>query len=591
MPDNLSLHKSASPPQSNDREYSQLAGKFNLPLPLATILYNRGFKAEEKIENFLYPDFAHLPKPEQMLGMADAVACIVRACEQSKHIIIHGDYDVDGVTATALLVKFFQGIGLEATYYIPNRLTDHYGFTTNSVDNIQAQIGDEPTLLITVDCGITAHDTVEYAREKGLEVIITDHHEPADILPDAAAVINPKQSQCCFPFKELSGVGVAFFFVAAVRRALIEKNFWKNSAAIPNLKQYLDLVALGTIADVMPLEGTNRILVRAGLEVLNQKRRVGIFTLAEQCGMYQADLIQAEDVSFKLAPRINAAGRMGKTEHAIKLLLTDEMAVAKRSASKLEKLNSTRKKLERGVLEEIFSECETLKKEGAFALTIFHKSCHPGILGIVASRIVDKFDCPAIVVTMEHPGDSDNCILKGSGRSIEGINIYQKLGLCSKYLEQFGGHPMAIGVTLHQEAFPAFRAAFDDCCTEKDSSLSARQIYVDYELTSEDLTSDTLLAKLQLFQPFGEANPEPLFALKQVYLKNVKDVSGHLKFSLPTASNNAVNGIGFYLAEKITTVKEGPVDIIFKLKRSSYRGVQRKEIQLVDVCKPNQTKI
>ena len=589
MPDNTSLPKSCS--TTHEKEYLHLAGKFNLPLPLATILYNRGFKAEEKIENFLYPDFSHLPKPDQMFGMADAVACIVEACEQPKKITIHGDYDVDGVTATALLVKFFQGIGLETNYYIPNRLTDHYGFTTNSVDNIQAQAGEEPTLVVTVDCGITAHDTVEYAREKGMEVIITDHHEPGNILPDAAAVINPKQKQCNFPFKELSGVGVAFFFVAGIRRALIEKGFWKNTAAIPNLKQYLDLVALGTIADVMPLEGTNRILVRAGLEVLNRKRRLGVFTLAEQCGMYQADIIQAEDVSFKLAPRINAAGRMGQTEYAIKLLLTDKMTVAKNSANKLEKLNSTRKELERGVLEEIFSECETLKKEGAFALTIFHKSCHPGILGIIASRIVDKFDCPAIVVTIEHPDDSDNCILKGSGRSIEGINIYEKLGLCSKHLEQFGGHPMAIGVTLHQEAFSAFRAAFDHCCAEKNALISAHQAHVDYQLNPDDLTSDTLLAKLQLFQPFGEANPEPLFTLKQVRLKNVKDVSGHLKFSLATATNNSVNGIGFYLAEKIPIAKEGPVDIIFKLKRSSYRGVQRKEIQLVDLCKPNQSTI
>ncbi len=590
MPDNTSLHKSPGT-HNNDEEYRHLAGKFNLPIPLATILYNRGFRADEKIKNFLYPDFSNLPKPDQMFGMADAVACIENACEKSKQIIIHGDYDVDGVTATALLVKFFQSIGLETTYYIPNRLTDHYGFTTNSVDNIQAQIGEGPALLVTVDCGITAHDTVEYARDKGLEVIITDHHEPADILPDAAAVINPKQKQCCFPFKELSGVGVAFFFVAAIRRALTEKGFWKKPAAIPNLKQYLDLVALGTIADVMPLKGTNRILVRAGLEVLNRKRRLGIFTLAEQCGMYQADIIQAEDVSFKLAPRINAAGRMGETEYAIKLLLTDEMEVAKKSANKLEKLNSTRKELERGVLEEIFSECETLKEDGAFALTIFHKSCHPGILGIIASRIVDKFDCPAIVVTMEHPDNSESSILKGSGRSIDGINIYQKLGLCRQHLEQFGGHPMAIGVTLQQDAFPAFRAAFDHCCTEKDTLISARQVQVDYQLNTDDLLSDTLLAKLQLFQPFGEANPEPLFTLKQVRLKNVKDVSGHLKFSLATAANNSINGIGFYLAEKIPTAKEGPVDITFKLKRSSYRGVQRKEIQLVDLCRANHTEI
>lgn len=558
--------------------------EFDLPRPLAALLRKRGFTSTRQIRTFLYPDFSLLPQPLLMRGLEGGAAVIARACAAKKPIIIHGDYDVDGVTATALLVKFFHLLGLETFYHIPNRLTDQYGFTVHSVERIMERSGFRNCPLITVDCGITSLEATTFAREQGFEVIITDHHQPSPMLPQAEAVINPKQPHCDFPFKELSGVGVAFFFAAAVRRVLQEQGYWKTSKEVPNLKQFLDFVALGTIADVMPLTETNRILVKGGLEVLNQQRRLGIYCLAERCGMLHNDLIQAEDVSFKLAPRINAAGRMGEADHAVRLLLTENTQEAKKAAGQLDALNNRRRKLESQILEEILEQCALLKDRGAAAMTIYHPACHPGILGIVASRITDRFNCPAIVVTDEQADSDQTPLLKGSGRSIEGLNLYRKIESCKSLVKQFGGHPMAIGVTLPKNNLKAFRQAFNACCSNEPIVGAPRKLPVDHRLQTEEIASDDFLNKLQLFQPFGEGNPEPLFLLPKTQLVNVKELSGHLKCTLALNNGITVNGIGFYMAEKIPIVQQGPVDIIFKLKRSSYRGVQRREVQIVDIA-------
>ncbi|PIE60453.1 MAG: single-stranded-DNA-specific exonuclease RecJ, partial [Desulfobulbus propionicus] len=379
----------------------RFAAKFNLPLALARILYDRGYSTEKEVETFLYPSFAELPKPDLMLGIQETVSIVLDAWHAKKEIIIHGDYDVDGVTSTTLMVTFFRSLGLFPRYYIPNRLTDSYGFTNTSVDNIIQLLQGKQGLVITVDCGISSVDAVEYAQEQGIEVVITDHHQPPAELPRASAIVNPKQPGCNFPFKQLSGVGVAFFVIAAIRRAFISRGFWASEAEAPQLKSFLDLVALGTVADVMPLTGVNRILVRAGLEIVNQKQRVGIYALCEQCGMYQNDAIRAEEISFKLAPRLNAAGRMGQSEHAVQLLLAENYKAAKKQAVILEGLNTERRALENAVLDEIYTDCEEFIEQGDKGLVIYHKTCHPGVLGIIAARVVERFHCPAIVVTEE----------------------------------------------------------------------------------------------------------------------------------------------------------------------------------------------
>lgn len=561
----------------------RFAEKFNLPLSLAHILCDRGYSTEKEVETFLYPSFAELPQPDMMRGVQETVNIVFEAWQKNKAIIIHGDYDVDGVTATALMVTFFKSLGLSPLYYIPNRLTDSYGFTQTSVHNILKLLNGKQGLVLTVDCGISSVEAVAYAKTKGLEVIITDHHQPPAELPRAEAIVNPKQPGCDFPFKHLSGVGVAFFVIAAIRRAFINHGYWSNEADAPKLKYFLDLVALGTIADVMPLVGVNRILVRAGLDILNQKQRVGIYALCEQCGMYQNDVVRSEEISFKLAPRINAAGRMGQAEHAVRLLLAEDYNAAKTQAKLLEGLNKERRALENAVLEEIYTECETLIEEGYNGLVVFHKSCHPGVLGIIAARIVERFDRPAIVVTEEQADAQDTFHLKGSGRSVEEVNIYEKLDLCSEHLKQFGGHPMAVGVTLETSSFDRFRSAFSNACATEQAGAIASHQTRSYDMTPKDLDSRGFITKLQWFQPFGEGNPEPLFSLEGVRLHNVKDVSGHLKFSLVVQNTKPINGIGFNLADQMAHVKENPVDILFKFKRSSYRGVKRNEIQLISI--------
>jgi len=561
----------------------RFAEKFDLPLSLAHILCDRGYSTEKEVETFLYPSFAELPKPDRMRGIQETVNLVFDAWQKNKTIVIHGDYDVDGVTATALMVTFFQSLGLAPLYYIPNRLTDSYGFTETSVHNIEKLLKGKQGLVLTVDCGISSNEAVAYAQEKGMEVIITDHHEPPSELPGAEAVVNPKQPGCDFPFKHLSGVGVAFFVIAAIRRAFINHGYWSSEADAPKLKLFLDLVALGTVADVMPLVGVNRILVKAGLEILNQKQRVGIYALCEQCGMYQNDIVRSEEISFKLAPRINAAGRMGQAEHAVGLLLAQDYQVAKKQAELLEELNKERRALENAVLEEIYADCEALIDAGYHGLVVFHKTCHPGVLGIIAARIVERFERPAIVVTEEQADDQDTLHLKGSGRSIEGLNIYEKLDICSEYLKQFGGHPMAVGVTLDRSRFEAFRRAFSAACAPQQTAASVSHHAPSYNMTPKELNSTGFINKLQWFQPFGEGNPEPLFSLEGVRLNNVKEVSGHLKFSFAVQNTKPINGIGFNLADQMDHVKEHPVDILFKFKRSSYRGVKRNEIQLISI--------
>ncbi len=557
--------------------------EFNLPEPLAVILNARGFTSKEDVRSFLYPDFAALPHPSLMHGMEHGVNIIIDAIVKKQPVIIHGDYDVDGITATVLLVQFFRYLGLETFFYIPNRLKDNYGLTVKSVNNILKLTEEREGVLVTVDCGISSVNAVNYAKEKGFSVVITDHHEPPETLPKADALINPKIRDCKFPFKKLSGAGVAFFFIAGIRRALIEKNFWNQKIDIPNLKQYLDLVALGTIADVMSLTGVNRILVRAGLEVLNQRKRIGVNALCEVCRIYREDMITPEDISFKLAPRINAAGRMGDADVAVELLLKNSYAESFPLSRQLDLLNNERKSMEKEVLQGVFDQCQIEVENGAHSLVIYSEKCHPGILGIIASRMVDKFGLPTIVLTNENK-DPDSC-LKGSGRSVKSVNMFKRTDQCKEYLKRFGGHPMAVGVLLEKENLLAFKNAFNNECKVYDTIQVVDDV-VDYHIKEKEILSEEFMAKLQLLQPFGEGNPEPLFLIENEKLENVKEIRDHLKFTIVSHEAGDFSGIGFYMAEKKTMLTQGPVDIVFKVKRTSYRGMPRKEIQLIEVKPP-----
>jgi single-stranded-DNA-specific exonuclease len=551
----------------------QLAADLQLPHVIAEVLFRRGFASVETARRFLYPQLADLPAPGAMKGLDKAADLLAEAVVQQRQIVIHGDYDVDGITATALLADFLRKTGLEPICHLPNRLTDEYGLTMKSVAALAAQAA-MPALLITVDCGISTPQEVRRAKDLGFTVIITDHHEPpadAADFPLADAVVNPRQAGCAFADGELAGVGVAFFLLVALRRNLVSRGYWTQDK-MPNLRDFLDLAALGTIADVMPLTGVNRILVRAGLEVIGGRGRPGIAALCERAGLRE-DLVSAEHVAYQLGPRINAAGRLGNPQLAADLLLAQDMGKAAVLADELEAANVLRRELEAEVLAAAIQQAEQQLGAGQGSLVLCGEQWHPGVIGIIASRMVDRFHLPALVFT----GDSgQKKMLKGSGRSVPGLNLHQVLEQCKTWIVHFGGHAMAAGLTVRDEDFAGFRAAFAESVRALASGQPPAGLAIDAAL--DERTDFRELARcLRLLEPFGQGNPEPVFLLRNVRLREVNTLREHLRFAVPL-NGGMVRGIGFFMAAQFETASAGAVDLAFRLKESSFRGVSRVEV-------------
>ncbi|MGI6655445.1 MAG: single-stranded-DNA-specific exonuclease RecJ [Desulfobulbus sp.] len=557
---------------------SIIAKEFNLPAPLGEILFHRGFQTLPDVESFLYPHLSMLPSPLSMKGMREAVQLVHATYVAGLPICIHGDYDVDGITATALLVAFFREIGVaRVVYAIPDRMQEGYGLSPSSIDRLLERSGeaDPPGLLITVDCGIAAFNGIAYARQRGFRVLVTDHHEPQTTLPEADVIVDPKQQECNFSFTHLSGVGVAFFLIMALRSFFAEAGLLRNR--LPNLKKYLDLVALGTVADVVPLVGINRILVRGGLEILSAKRRAGILALCDQCDMARRDVL-TDDIAFKLAPRINACGRLGQPEIGVELLLADNPQKANLLAQELNRMNIARKQLESRALRAVSEQCEQLVRDGCRGLVVYQPDCHPGVLGIVASRITDRFHCPAIVLTDAVAG-TESGELKGSGRSIAGLHLFQLLQSGASFLKQFGGHAMAAGLTLDRSRLEEFAAFFNQ---QVSLLLDARRrpaIAIDYYLHDKSILTKGFSRGLQLLQPFGQGNDEPVFLLSCERLLRPRRIKNHLRFQLQTNAH-IFPGIGFYLATGRQNFQE-PLDLVFHLKRNWFRGVEHDQIQVL----------
>ncbi|WP_310598850.1 single-stranded-DNA-specific exonuclease RecJ [Desulfobulbus sp.] len=561
----------------NERERAfgaAIAKAFGLAPQVGEILFSRNIDTLEKAEEFLCPQLSMLPSPESMKGMREAVACVHAACDTGQPIFIHGDYDVDGISATALLVSFFRELGRQTYAYIPNRLQENYGLSIDSIDQLIAQGPGQGGVLISVDCGISAVAEVAYARQRGLRVVITDHHEPRGVLPEADAILDPKQPGCNFSYPTLSGVGVAFYLLMALRKAM---------GLRINLKQYLDLVALGTVADVVPLTGVNRILVRAGLEVLTATSRPGLLSLYSHAGLGKRDIL-AEDIAYKLAPRINASGRLGQPETGLALLLANDMESGQSAASVLEQMNSTRKQLEIDELSLAEAACAEQVGAGKNGLVVYQPQCHAGVLGILASRLVDRHRRPVLVFADECKNGVEG-IIRGSGRSVKGINLFQILTRCDHWIEQFGGHAMAVGLTLKQENLEGFTANFNQYVSSLECGLQTmNQIWIDYCLADASLLTDRLMQAVQRLQPFGEGNPEPIFLLPEQRLIAPKKKNGHLMFHLQ-GQGRIFPGIGFHLGQPhLDTTK--PTDVLCRLKRSWFRGVERNQLQAIMLVSP-----
>jgi len=442
-----------------------------------------------------------------MKDMDIAMNRIFSAIKSNEKILLFGDYDVDGITATAILFEFFRWIGADVSYYIPHRTKEGYGLRVQHISDYA--LPNKIKLIITADCGSSSHHAVKAAWDNKIDVIITDHHNISEIPQHAVAVINPKRHDCHSGFDDLAGVGVAFYLLISLRKYLRDMHFWQNRPE-PNLKKLCDLVALGTVADMVPLVKENRIFTWAGLNLINSADRYGINALIEACGI-KMQPIDSQDIAFRLAPRLNAAGRIDHAKSAVKLLTTTEQETAKHIAGSLNSMNFKRQEIEQKILDEILLYIKKnqflLSKK---SLVLWNPDWHEGVLGIVASRIVKIYFRPVVLVAVKDD------IGKGSARSIPGFDLYKGLQECSSDLEKFGGHSMAGGLKIRAEKLDIFQRNFEETVvnmTKPDDFVPT--ISIDYELNFDDI-SEKLIDELEFLKPFGTGNPDPLFMARNV---------------------------------------------------------------------------
>ncbi|MEN8198690.1 MAG: single-stranded-DNA-specific exonuclease RecJ [Thermodesulfobacteriota bacterium] len=515
---------------------------------LARILANRNIMGQEEVGRFLEPKLQELPDPFLMMDMERAVEIIADTILAGGPILIVGDYDVDGTTGTALLLQFFKGIGVSANFCIPNRLTEGYGLQEAVLERVENCGKNGGKLLITVDNGISAHAAIRLAKEQGYRVVVTDHHTPPEERVAADAVLNPKQEGCGFPDKNLAGVGVAFYLAMGLRAFLNKKSAFFQSRPVPNLKQLLDLVAIGTVADMVPLTGVNRILVRGGMEVMaSDFANPGLSAL---CGQTNTDCtyVRSEDISFQLAPKINAAGRLGQAEKAVALFLAHSKSEARSLAGELVALNERRRNISLDDFVKAKKEVGALAGDPGYA-TIVADTYHIGVAGIVASNLVEAYGRVSVVLCSQGGG-----IFKGSARSIPGIDLYAALDKCKELLINYGGHPMAGGLSLKGENIEKFYEQFDLAVGRQSSGREKRESdRVDAEIKVGELFSGSTLRQLHYLEPFGQGNHQPIFRDKVINFKEVsplgKDKS-HLRLSFKHGKT-AIKGVAFGLGKQL----------------------------------------
>ncbi len=552
-----------------------LAAALRLHPLAARVLAARGHADPAAAEAFLSARLADLPDPFAMKGMEAAVARIARALEAGERIACYGDYDVDGVTSTALLCGFLRAAGADVITYTPHRLVEGYGLNREAVVRLAAQ---GVRLLVTLDCGITSVEEVRAAAELGVDTVVVDHHTVPVELPAAAAILNPHQPGCGYPSKELAAVGVTFALAMALRRRLREAGRFGARRPEPNLKDALDLVALGTVADVVPLVGANRILVRWGLEVLTRSRRPGVRALLSVAGVAAGTPVTAGQVGFRIAPRINAAGRLDDAGRGVRLLLSEDPAEARSLAEELDRENQARQEIERRILDQALADAVARVGEGVRGLVLARDGWHAGVVGIVASRVVERFHRPAVLIAMDDAGG------KGSGRSIEGFHLYDALSACSGHLARFGGHRHAAGVTVERAALAPFRAAFEAYAAAHvaDDDLVPR-CRIDGWLEDGDVT-ERAAEELARLGPFGAGHPEPVFALRgaAARARTVGAGGTHLKLSL----GRGLDAIGFGMGDRLALCADGPVEAAFTVGFDEWDGTRRLQLRLKDVRRP-----
>ena len=544
----------------------QMAGELELSRLTARVLAARGFDNQEKARDFMTQSVEGIHDPFLLKDMDKAVAEIRWAIENKVKVAVYGDYDVDGVTATCIMIQYLKKMGADCTYYIPDRLEEGYGL---NVAAIQSLYDEGCRLLITVDSGITADEEAEYARSIGLRLIITDHHECKENLPAAAAVVNPRRMDSDYPFRELAGVGVAFKVICALEH---------HRPIEELLQEYADVVAVGTIADVMPLVGENRIIVSYGLQYLQNTRNYGLRSLMQKLGL-DTKVVTSNAVSFTMAPRINAAGRLGGASSAARMFLTEDPREATALAEHLCNLNHRRQEEENGIYEQIMARLKVQPElTRGKTLVLWDDGWHNGVIGIVSSRLSDRYGVPCVLISMT--GDSG----KGSGRSIKGFNLYAALEKNADLLEKYGGHELAVGLTVKRENLEALRAALEDyACSNRDEEI-VPCVNVDCRVEPQELTLREVRG-LSALEPFGMGNPQPVFLMNDVRIEEITPISHdrHIKLHLSKQGRSFyafVFGMG---AKSCQFVKGDLLDIVFSAEINSYRGNENVQLVIKDV--------
>ena len=556
--------------KENNDEADRLQEKFKINKLLATILANRGI-TEEKARVFLKPTRNDFHDPFNMPDMDKAVERILKAKENKEKVIIYGDYDVDGITSITVLKSFLKDIGIEAAEYIPNRLNEGYGLNKEAIEKIAEE---KYSLMITVDCGITGIEEIEYAKQYGIETIVTDHHEPTNELPQAVAVVDCKRKDNKYPFRELAGVGVVFKLTQAIgiTLKLQEKEYLK----------YLDIVALGTISDIVPLVDENRVITKLGLKLIEQTRNYGLKALVNSNGYGRID---STSISYGVAPKINACGRMGFANKALKLLLSKNIDEATEKLTDIIKFNNERQSLERKIYDEAIEkiEKEHLDNREISSIVLGGYGWHTGVIGIVASKITDLYYKPCILICF----DEDSDIGKGSGRSIPGFDLHDALTKCTDILEGFGGHSMAVGVAVSKNNFDNLKEKFEKLTNEADIQNVVPVINIDMLLNIDEVTK-SMVESLNLLEPYGEANKMPIFAFKNLKIDSIRALTEgkHLKLTLKSNNNTYVDAIGFNLGYMVEEYRIGDrVDVVGNLEINSFNGVDSIQINLKDLMK------
>ncbi|KRB53925.1 single-stranded-DNA-specific exonuclease RecJ [Flavobacterium sp. Root186] len=555
-------------PKPSEDKIKHLAQALNVEDFVATLLIQRGIDTFEDAKNFFRPSLEHLHDPYLMKDMDKAVTRIEQAIQNQENILVFGDYDVDGTTAVSLVSSYLKSHYPNIATYIPDRYDEGYGISFKGID-----FADDNgiSLIIALDCGIKSIDHIAYAKEKNIDFIICDHHRPGEFLPDAVAILDPKREDCNYPYDELCGCGVGFKLIQALGQ--------NRNETIEDLVPYLDLVATAIAADIVPITGENRVLAYFGLKVINREPRPGIKALVHQV---KKKVLDITDVVFIISPRINAAGRIKHGNHAVELLTEFDFEQAQQFASEIEQYNADRKDLDKKITKEAFQQILENQEEERFSTVVFQEDWHKGVIGIVASRLIETYYRPTLVFTKS--GDK----YAASARSVKGFDVYNALDACAEHLEQFGGHMYAAGMTLKAENYQTFKAAFEKQVSATIlPEMRTPEIEIDAEINFSDITPK-LIRILKQFEPFGPQNMTPVFMTSDVkdtgYAKTLGSEDEHLRLFAKQSNSDGIAAIGFGLGKKLNIAQnQNLFQLAYTIAENEWNGTISTQLMLKDI--------